>query len=139
MHLRGGLDVDNFCALAPETNIRTLIEEAERRLAAARDAERVADAAIFPPLSLPRIDLEGIAATLSHGIPDLDASALERVQTHLASLGEGGEAWVGEGMKLADRLAEHRVAQTAPSVPKSCEVRPSFPIIETISAKHTTT
>ena len=125
MHLRGGLDVDNFCALAPETNIRTLIEEAERRLAAARDAERVADAANFPPLSLPRIDLEGIAATLSHGIPDLDASALERVQTHLASLGEGGEAWVGEGMKLADRLAE----QGRADCPFCAQVLRSSPVL----------
>jgi wobble nucleotide-excising tRNase len=105
-HVRGGLDVDKFCDLAPEANLRTLIEEAERRSAAARDAARVAAAPTFPPLSLPTIALDNIAATLNRSVSDLDAVALERVQAHLARLGVGGEAWVSEGVKLANRTAE---------------------------------
>lgn len=83
------------------------IEEAERRLAAARDAGKVAATPTLPPLSLPKIDLDALRELLAKGLPDLDASALGRVQDHLSQLGRGGEAWVGEGMGFAGHLAEH--------------------------------
>jgi wobble nucleotide-excising tRNase len=102
---RGGLDVDAFCALAPIANLAEQIEQAERRLAAARDAGKVADTPTFPPLTLPRMEIAPIEGVLARGIPELDADALERVSGHLALLGRGGEEWVGEGMALADRLA----------------------------------
>jgi|SRR5665213_2888022 len=103
-HRRGGLDVDNFCALTPASDLPRLIEDAERRLAAARDAGRVAETATFPAISLPRITLGEIEDILARGLPELDANALNRVQTHMARLGRGGEAWVGQGMELTDKL-----------------------------------
>lgn len=105
--LRGSLSVDAFCALAPVPHLPQAIEDAERRLAAARDASKVAETSTFPPLSLPKIDLGALRDLLAKGLPELDASALGRVQDHLSHLGRGGEAWVGEGMGFAGRLAEH--------------------------------
>lgn len=102
---RGRLSVDAFCALAEVADLPQLIEEAERRLAAARDAERVAEMPTFSALSLPSIDLDALGALLAKGLPDLDANALARVQDHLHHLGRGGEAWVGEGMELVERLS----------------------------------
>lgn len=103
---RGGLSVDAFCALKQIADLPRLIEDAERRLAAARDAGKVVEMPTFPVLSLPKIDLEALRALLAKGLPDLDASALARVHDHLRRLGGGGEAWVGEGMKFTDRLSE---------------------------------
>jgi wobble nucleotide-excising tRNase len=105
--LRGNLSVDAFCALTPVPHLPQAIEEAERRLAAARDAGKVAETPTLPPLSLPKIDLDALRELLVKGLPDLDASALARVQDHLSQLGRGGEAWVGEGMRFAGHLAEH--------------------------------
>lgn len=101
---RGGLSVDAFCALAEVADLPRLIEEAERRLAAARNAGRVAETPTFSALSLPTIDLDALRALLAKGLPDLHASALARVQEHFARLGRGGEAWVGEGMELGEHL-----------------------------------
>jgi wobble nucleotide-excising tRNase len=104
---RGNLSVDAFCALAPVPNLADAIENAERRLAAAREAGRVAETPTFEPFSLPKIDLADLRRLLSKGLPDLDTSALTRVQEHLARLGRGGEAWVGQGMGLAHDLTAH--------------------------------
>jgi wobble nucleotide-excising tRNase len=103
---RGNLSVDAFCALSEVADLPRPIEEAERRLAAARDAGKVAEMATFPALSLPRIDVEALRALLAKGLQDLDAKALARVQDHLRLLGREGEAWVSDGMKLADHLSE---------------------------------
>jgi wobble nucleotide-excising tRNase len=102
--IRGNLSVDTFCALSMVADLPRLIEEAARRLAAARDAGRVAETPVFPALTLPRIDIDALRALLAKGLPDLDAGALARVQEHLRRLGREGESWVGEGMKLADHL-----------------------------------
>jgi wobble nucleotide-excising tRNase len=105
-HLRGGLTVDVFCALAQAADLPKQIEDAERRLAAARDAERVAAASTFPALSLPKIVIEPLAQSLAQGLPDLDAKAMALVQDHIRHLGRGGEAWVAEGMARADQFAD---------------------------------
>jgi wobble nucleotide-excising tRNase len=105
-HRRGALDVDAFCALALPADLPRLIEEAERRLAAGRDAGRIAGMAVLPTVSLPAIDLDAFAYVLGKGLPELDADALARVQAHLSSLGRGAETWIGEGMAFAGRLAE---------------------------------
>jgi wobble nucleotide-excising tRNase len=102
--VRGELTVDTFCALSMVPHLPRLIEEAERRLAAAREAGKVAEMATFSTLVLPKIDLDALRALLAKGLPDVDAGAFARVQDHLHRLGEGGETWVGEGMVLAARL-----------------------------------
>ena len=103
--LRGELTVDAFCSLQTVPGLSRLIEEAERRLAAAREADKVAEMPTFSGISLPRIDLEGLRTLLAKSLPDVDASALKRVQEHLERLDRRGEAWVSEGMTLVDQLA----------------------------------
>jgi wobble nucleotide-excising tRNase len=102
---RGNLSVGAFCALMPVQNLAQAIEAAERRLAAAREAGRVAETQGFEPFSLPKIDLPVLRGLIAKGLPDLDTSALTRVQAHLGQLGRGGEAWAGEGMVFAERLS----------------------------------
>jgi wobble nucleotide-excising tRNase len=101
---RGNLSVDAFCALAQVQNLPQAIEEAERRLAAAREAGRVAETPTFSPFSLPKMDVVGLRELLAKGVPELDARALTRVQEHLGGLGRGGEAWVGQGMGFTNHL-----------------------------------
>jgi len=102
----GGLAIDAFCALSLPADLPKQIEDAERRLAAARDAAKVAGMSTFPELSLPRIDVEPLQKLLSKALPDLDAKALARVQDHIQHLGRGGEVWVADGMGRARALIE---------------------------------
>lgn len=104
---RGRLTVDEFCALALPPDLPKQIEDTERRLAAARDAAKVAVTPTFPELRLPSMDVEPLRMLLSNGLPDLDAKALARVQEHIRYLGQGGEAWVAEGMDRADALTQN--------------------------------
>lgn len=104
--IRSGLTVDAFCALRPVDNLPRLIEEAERRLAAARDSGRVVGTPTFAPVTLHKIDLEALEPVLARSLPDLDQAALAQVQEHIARLGRDGEAWVGRGMELTERLSE---------------------------------
>lgn len=65
---------------------------------AARSADAVRQQASFSTLSLPAFDIVALNALLARTLTDLEAEAAARVKAHLRSLGEGGEAWVGEGM-----------------------------------------
>ena len=103
--LRGELSVDAFCSLRMVPDLSRLIDEAERRLAAAREADKVVETQTFSAISLPRIDLEELRRLLTKSLPDLDAGALARVQRHFERLDARGEGWVGEGMTFVDRLA----------------------------------
>ncbi|MFC4726084.1 AAA family ATPase [Glycocaulis abyssi] len=106
-NVRGDLTIDAFCALAMVADLPKQIEEAERRIAAARDAAQVAETPTFPALRLPKIDLGPLQALLGKGLPELDAEALALVQQHISHLGHGGEAWIAEGMNRAAEVARH--------------------------------
>ena len=97
---RGGLSVDNFCALPKLQDIDDKIESADRRLMAARNQEAVRTASLFETIDLPEFDIEAIQQTLRTDLPDLDKAAEAQVQAHIQALGEGGEAWVAEGFRL---------------------------------------
>lgn len=106
VQVRGGLTVGAFCALANMDNLPRVIEDAERRLAAAREAGKIAEMPTFQTLSLPRIDIERLSALLAEGLEDLDVTALARVHDHLGGLGREGETWVAEGMHLVERASK---------------------------------
>lgn len=123
---RSGLNVDDFCALPERPDIDNEIDRAERALAAADQQGAIAQATAFELLSLPRIDLAEIEALLARDLPDLDAAAAEQVSAHLESIGDGGQAWVSDGM--------HRLPANDPGVAQPCpfctqDLRAS-PIIE---------
>jgi wobble nucleotide-excising tRNase len=103
--LRNGLEVDEFCALTPISDLAGELEGADRRVTAARLAARIAETRTFSPIDLPTINLAPIEQALRAGLPGVEADALARVQEHLDRLGEGGEAWVNEGMKFAEHIS----------------------------------
>jgi wobble nucleotide-excising tRNase len=102
---RGKLTVDQFCNLAPIDNLARLIQEAEKRLAAAREAGRIAAAGKFDQMGLPSIDLASLRDLLTHGLPEIDVEALRLAQEHIRRLGRDGETWVGQGLRYVDHLS----------------------------------
>ena len=96
---RSPFSVDDFCALPARPDIDQAIQEAERALAAAREQDAIHNASSLDLLSLPAFDLAAIEQVLQQDLPALDAATLVRIQTHLAGLGQGGEAWVADGMR----------------------------------------
>ena len=95
---RGALSVDAFCELKPHPNIEDAIKQAQRNLSAAKSADAVRKAALFDAIGLPPFHLDAIDVVLKRDLPALAGKAAERVQAHFARLGEGSEAWIGEGM-----------------------------------------
>lgn len=103
---RGPFSVDAFCGLSPNKDIEKEIEEAERRLAAAKAAGAIHQRAAFQTLNLPGFDLDRIRDVLARSLPDLEAAAATRVRDHLRKLGRGGESWVAEGMPRIEAASE---------------------------------
>lgn len=95
---RGELTVDAFCALQVRHEIDIAIQEGERNLAAARQADQIQRYHLFEAITLPEFDLEAIQRVLGRGIANLEAAAALRVQGHIAGLGARGEEWVASGM-----------------------------------------
>lgn len=95
---RGALSVDQFCALSARADIEAAIHTAERNLAAATKQDSIRAASLFGTIGLPDFDLQRIEVILRQDLPSLDATAADRVQVHMAGLGQGGENWVAEGM-----------------------------------------
>ena len=100
---RGGLSVDEFCALPKLPDIEKRMETAEQTLMAALNQDAVRAALLFEAIELPDFDIEPIRQLLLTALPDLDRTAEARVQAHVQTLSEGGESWVAEGMR---RLAQ---------------------------------
>lgn len=99
-NVRGTLSVDQFCALPVEGDVDAKIEQAERALAAARNAQTIQARGTFMALALPAIDVDAINVILGRTMVDVDADAIARVRAHLSKLGKEGEEWVGKGVTL---------------------------------------
>lgn len=96
--MRGNLSVEEFCALRVRDGIDVAIQEAERNLAAGRQADEIQRFRLFAPILLPEFDLEAIERVLGRQLANLEAAAARRVQEHIAGLGTRGEEWVASGM-----------------------------------------
>jgi wobble nucleotide-excising tRNase len=102
------ISVDDFCALPVVPGIDDEIQTAERNLAAAREQFAVQRTVEFEVLSLPRIDLDGVAQILELDLPLLEAVAGARVQAHFGRIGRNAEAWVADGMTRVVRGRDGR-------------------------------
>ncbi len=102
---RGGLSVDDFCALPARVDIDEALQAAERRLEAARQQDPIRQAPVFDRLRLPELDVPAIEQVLGEDLPALDAAAAARVQAHVATLGPGGERWIDDGMRRVQQAA----------------------------------
>ncbi|MEJ6783702.1 AAA family ATPase [Aminobacter sp. Piv2-1] len=96
----GPYKIDAFCDLEQDAEIDRKIQEAERRLAAARSADAIRQRPGFQAIRVPDFDIDGIDGVLRRTLDDLEAAAADRVRNHIGKLGRGGENWVSEGMAL---------------------------------------
>ncbi len=111
---RGPYKVDPFCALAQDEAIDAKIQEAERRLAAARASDAIRQRPGFQEFGLPDFDLDAIDQILERGLPGLEAGAAARVREHIAKLGHGGENWVADGMPRIVRASQGLQGEICP-------------------------
>lgn len=110
----GPYKVDAFCDLEADAEIDRKIQEAERRLAAAKSADAIRQRLGFQAIRLPDFDINGIDDVLGRTLADLEAAAAERVRSHIAKLGRGGENWVSEGMALIAPASEGNEGEVCP-------------------------
>jgi wobble nucleotide-excising tRNase len=98
VNVRGGLSIDDFCALPERADIDHAILEAERALAAANEQDSIRATQEFEAFALPSIDVAALRPLLARDLPDLDWAAAERVQNHIGTLDPEGEAWIASGV-----------------------------------------
>lgn len=110
----GPYKVDAFCDLEADAEIDRKIQEAERRLAAAKSAGAIRQRPGFQAIRLPDFDIDGIDGVLRRTLADLEAAAAERVRSHIGKLGRGGENWVSEGMALIAPASEGHEGEVCP-------------------------
>ena len=110
----GPYKVDTYCSLEQEPAIDAKIQDAERRLAAARSADVIRQRPGFQEFGLPDFDLEAIDAVLDRSLPDLEVAAADRVRAHITRLGRGGEAWVSDGMTRIEPVSEGHDGEICP-------------------------
>ncbi len=123
---RGSMSIDEFCALKASTDIDTEIQACERKIAAMREQNPIRIQSAFDTLSLPAFDIAAINRVLEMDLPALDAVAVDRVQAHLASLGQGGEAWVSEGIP---RVREAAASGPSPACPFCAQDIAGSPVV----------
>ena len=97
-NVRRSYTIDDFCNLEEDNEIDNKIQEAERRLAAARSEDMIRQSSIFQEFNLPDFDIEKINSILGRSLPDIEAEATKDVQSHISKIGEGGEEWVSDGI-----------------------------------------
>ncbi len=132
---RGPLPVEEFCALPERAAIDEAIQAAERNLAAAHEQDSVRNTPVFETLTLPGFDVRGLGAILQQDLPSLDAAAAAQVQAHLAELGQGGEAWVADGMRMVPQAAS---SSATPACPFCAQRLDGSPIIDHYRAHFST-
>lgn len=105
---RGALTVNAFCKLKNDPDIDEKMQGAKRRLAAAKATDEIRQRHVFSELGLPDFDTNEINRVLATTLVGLDANAAERVREHISKLGDGGEAWVSDGMpRVLDSEDDH--------------------------------
>jgi wobble nucleotide-excising tRNase len=121
---RGPYDVDGYCALRPLPNIADLVVEAERNLAAAKEAEPIQRQQTFTSYELPAFDRPAIEALLQRDLPDLNAAAAAQVQAHIAKLGQNGERWVSDGMSRIAGASADKSEEVCPFCEQELDTSP---------------
>jgi wobble nucleotide-excising tRNase len=111
---RGPYKVDIYCSLEQDPAVDAKIQDAERRLAAARSADAIRQRPGFQEFGLPNFDLDAIDSILDRSLAELEAAAAGRVRAHLARLGRGGEAWVSDGMTRIEPVSKGHDAKICP-------------------------
>ncbi len=118
---RGNFTVDQFCDLPMVPDVTELLQDAERRLAAAQSAAAIQREPEFTAIDLPRFDIAAINAVLQRSLADLDATAAQQVQAHLARLGARAEPWVAAGIELIAPASHGEAGEVCPLCKQALE------------------
>ena len=102
--IRGPYSVEEFCSLQRDDEIDEKIAAVEHRMAAVRFSEPLRSASTFRALELPELDTVRLNSLLSLSLPDISEVAIQRVNSHLARLGSGGQEWVANGMARVESV-----------------------------------
>ena len=113
-NVRGGFTVEQFCALDPVENIDEAIQEAERRLSAAKSVDEIRQKEIFQVVRLPLFDIEAINVLLASDLLGIEADAVLRVQNHLENTGSKSEKWIADGLPYIATLKENTGQDSCP-------------------------
>lgn len=97
---RGDLSVDQFRNLPRLDDVEQRIKEAERTLRAITQADAVRTKSVFRRLAMPPIHAERFDDFLGRTVEDMEASALQHLQRHFATLGSDSERWAEEGCEF---------------------------------------
>jgi wobble nucleotide-excising tRNase len=111
---RGDLTPNAFCALRADPNIDTKLQEAERRMSAAKAADAIRQRDGFLPFGLPTFDIASINRVLGRNLASLEADAAAKVRSHLARIGAGGEKWVADGISRIAGASEGSATENCP-------------------------
>jgi len=111
---QGPYKVDAYCSLKQDPNIDAKVQDAERRLAAARSADAIRQRPGFQEFSLPDFDLGAIDDVLNRSLAELEVAAADRVRAHIARLGRNSEAWVSDGMARIEQVSEGHDGEICP-------------------------
>ncbi|MAU40156.1 MAG: hypothetical protein CMF31_00875 [Kordiimonas sp.] len=120
-NIRGQLNIDQFCSLEVKDNIDQLVEEAEKKIAAAKAAAQIQNQKTFVNFSLPEFDVESLNKLLEKNLPDLEVEAAEQVQEHISSIGKNGESWIADGIVRIDAVIEATGDNDCPFCAQSLE------------------
>ena len=118
---RGGLSIDEFCALPARSDIDEAIQKTELDLAAAKQQDAIQSTANFDALNLPEFDLTAIDEVLQMDLDSLESVAYERVKEHLIGLGQDGETWISDGMRLIEGTGGGTLGSICPFCAQSLE------------------
>lgn len=113
-NVRGTLTVEQFCAIPNEDDIDAKIGNAERTLAASRNAHAIQERASFIQAVMPAIDTAQINEVLGYTLENVEVEATTRVREHLHHLGKDGESWISEGIGLIPSLTKEGGAEDCP-------------------------
>lgn len=118
---RGNLTVDQFCDLPAVPDVVDRLQDAERRLAASQSAAAIQREPEFATLDLPTFDIPLINAILGRSLADLDATAAQQVQAHLARLGPRGEPWIAAGIDFIAPASHDEAGEICPFCKQALE------------------
>lgn len=111
---RGSLTVDQFCKLKEDSETEKNLKEAERRLAAAKSSDAIRTQTGFNAIQLPNFDEQVINDVLGQSLSNLEADAANRLKVHFKNLGDGGEAWVSDGMQRIQHSSDSESKEKCP-------------------------
>jgi len=102
-HLPAGMDIDQFVGLAIDPDIDQRIEQQERVVESARQAQQIAERAELSVIALPEPPGD-FMALLGRTLDDVAADAEAQIEAHITAhtMAEGGGNWIAEGMPHAE-------------------------------------